>query len=938
MAKAIDRLRSGLGSAKLGRRGQGRGDVAQPVEEVDGRLPSSTSPGAGRMGWWVGRRGGKEGYDAFVSYSHAGDGELAPALQAGVERFAKPWYRARALKVFRDETSLSADPGLWSAIELALSRSSWFVLMASPDAAASPWVNREIRWWLEHRSVKRLLIVVTSGALHWDEGAGDFDWTRSTALPAALRGAFDEEPRWVNCPWLESSERVSRANPDLQQVVADLAAAIHGMAKDELVGVHVREHKRTRRLAGGAIAALVILLVSSIAAAVVAVAQRNTAVEQANLALSRQLAAVSGSQLSTNLDVAQLLAVRAYRTDPNPQTRSALMQAVTASPNLVRYLPMGGEVAELAGSGDRRTVVAGLDDGRVVRWDLAEPKPHTVLTLHAQIVSLAVSRDGAAVVASDGIDAMLWQRGRPAFQIKVPSGQRAGAVALSPSGRTAVVRGSGPVFGGAESIVIFDVPSRTARATREDPQDYDQGLATSSLLVAASDDELFLLDEGYGGWQRRRISDWALEAGSDAGFGAHNLAVGVSSDGGSLTQTNGQSTIPVWRTSGPTDPDHPAFTAEAPISSPDSLTLSPDGTAAAVADSGTIYVSPVARSGLRRPGPVQLVGNGSINADGVRFFGDGEHLLSASGDRIAVWDLGQLDRLARTSATPVHSGCSGCSGPVVAVAPDGRRVAVVDGSGESAVIQALDRGSARPLKIVAPSFDYAYGPPVWDLTGRRVVLPVSPPAGGSGVSAPSGLPPAFRAWPAGEGSDFVAAAGRGGDGRTLAIVNTHGQIRLQDTETGAVRRTLPGPPGLAGESGGLQLKTAAAAVGSASNLVAVVDDKGSVVVTDLDDGRVVETRLGSDAEYVAFAGRRLLVQRKGGSLEVWDQRGKTREQVPATGLRSRTPRGRWWPAGGPTGRSCWPTSTAVWCWPPSPPTAGRSRSSRGWRSPRTARS
>jgi MTH538 TIR-like domain (DUF1863) len=238
MVKAIERLRSGLGSAK---------------------------------------RGGRDSYDAFISYSHAGDGELAPALQAGVERFAKPWYRARALKIFRDETSLSADPGLWSAIELALSRSSWFVLMASPEAAASPWVDREIRWWLEHRSVNRLLIVVTGRTLSWDEQASDFDRARSTALPAALLGAFDEEPRWVDCPWADSSERVSRANPDLQQVVADVAAALRGVPKDELVGIHVREHKRTMRLAGGAVASLAILLVVSVVAAVVAAVQRNTA-------------------------------------------------------------------------------------------------------------------------------------------------------------------------------------------------------------------------------------------------------------------------------------------------------------------------------------------------------------------------------------------------------------------------------------------------------------------------------------------------------------------------------------------------------------------------------------------------------------------------------------------------------------------------------------
>jgi hypothetical protein len=130
-----------------------------------------------------------------------------------------------------------------------------------------------------------------------------------------------------------------------------------------------------------------------------------------------------------------------------------------------------------------------------------------------------------------------------------------------------------------------------------------------------------------------------------------------------------------------------------------------------------------------------------------------------------------------------------------------------------------------------------------------------------------------------------------------------------------VRRTLPGPPGRAGESGGLQLKTAEAAVDSASNLVAVVDDKGSVVVTDLNDGRIVDTRLGSDAAFVAFAGRRLLVQRKGGSLKVWDQRGRTRERLLSGDTSYGPPvanaQGTMVARRGRTGRSCWPTSTAA---------------------------
>ena len=32
-------------------------------------------------------------YDVFVSYAHAADNVLAPALRLGLERLTKPWYR-----------------------------------------------------------------------------------------------------------------------------------------------------------------------------------------------------------------------------------------------------------------------------------------------------------------------------------------------------------------------------------------------------------------------------------------------------------------------------------------------------------------------------------------------------------------------------------------------------------------------------------------------------------------------------------------------------------------------------------------------------------------------------------------------------------------------------------------------------------------------------
>src|SRR5829696_9223473 len=76
-------------------------------------------------------------YDAFISYSHAVDRQFAPALQRSLHRLAKPWHRLRALRVFRDEASLSADPHLWSSIQDALQSSRFFILLASPESARS---------------------------------------------------------------------------------------------------------------------------------------------------------------------------------------------------------------------------------------------------------------------------------------------------------------------------------------------------------------------------------------------------------------------------------------------------------------------------------------------------------------------------------------------------------------------------------------------------------------------------------------------------------------------------------------------------------------------------------------------------------------------------------------------------------------------------------
>src|ERR1700757_2734365 len=99
-------------------------------------------------------------YQGFLSYNHAADRKLAPALHSALHTLARPWYRFRLIHVFRDQTSLSANPELWGSIEAALADSEYFILLASPEAARSKWVKQEVGWWLANRSVTKLLIVL----------------------------------------------------------------------------------------------------------------------------------------------------------------------------------------------------------------------------------------------------------------------------------------------------------------------------------------------------------------------------------------------------------------------------------------------------------------------------------------------------------------------------------------------------------------------------------------------------------------------------------------------------------------------------------------------------------------------------------------------------------------------------------------------------------
>lgn len=385
-------------------------------------------------------------YDAFLSYSHAADGRLAPALQAALHRFARSWFRRRALHVFRDTTTLAATPALWSAIERALGQSRYFILLASPESARSPWVVRELEFWCRHRRLERLLVVVTAGRLAWDAAANDFDWDRTDALPGTLRGSFEEEPLYLDLTWARHRTHVSRSDPRFRDAVATLAATLHGMPKDEIIGEDVRRHRNAKRLAWSAVGALALLLAATSITAWIAVQQREEAVRQRELAEDRQRLAES-RQLQAQADAvlrrapallerSMLLALESLRKGPSFEANQTLRQGLDLLPRRLAAASHNNYVTAVDFSPDGRWIATASSDGYAALWKIPGLELTAAMPHGKGVDTLAFSPDGG-FLATAGRDrlARLWRLPAGEAVLQLEHGGTVNAVAYSSSGR-----------------------------------------------------------------------------------------------------------------------------------------------------------------------------------------------------------------------------------------------------------------------------------------------------------------------------------------------------------------------------------------------------------------------------------------------------------------------------------------------------------------------
>ncbi|TPE58716.1 toll/interleukin-1 receptor domain-containing protein [Sandaracinobacter neustonicus] len=174
-------------------------------------------------------------YSAFISYSRR-DSRQARWLQTALESYRMPQrlvgtptplgpVPGRFQPVFLDLSELTAAPDLLNELAQALAASRYLIVLCTPNAAHSEWVNREITLMQETGRGDHILTALFEGDEH------------SAFPPALLNIAGNHQPLAADFRKEGDGRRLA---------LLKLVAAMSGVGLGELV--HREENRRTRRL------------------------------------------------------------------------------------------------------------------------------------------------------------------------------------------------------------------------------------------------------------------------------------------------------------------------------------------------------------------------------------------------------------------------------------------------------------------------------------------------------------------------------------------------------------------------------------------------------------------------------------------------------------------------------------------------------------------
>ena len=260
-------------------------------------------------------------YIAFISYRHAPrDSAVAQTAHSLIEQYRIPRSLRRDGKkrfgyVFRDQEELPVSSDLSDDICRALDHSQNLIVICSPETAKSPWVAREIGYFLEHHDHSRVFAVLAGGE-------------PAEVFPAALTHVTRPDGTVVEVEPLAMDARadtVGAMKRKLRSQIRRLYAALLGCPYDKLI---LRQQRRAWRRAT-AVAAVVLAAVVGFSGMLLA---KNRQIEKKNEDLAAQ-------KLELQLRESELLTRDAEESLDEGLRAAAAESAVAALPTATGERP-----------------------------------------------------------------------------------------------------------------------------------------------------------------------------------------------------------------------------------------------------------------------------------------------------------------------------------------------------------------------------------------------------------------------------------------------------------------------------------------------------------------------------------------------------------------------------------------------------------------------
>jgi WD40 repeat protein len=361
-------------------------------------------------------------YDGFLSYSTTADYQTARRMEAFLEAIHKLASRdtpVRHLQICRDGSDFRLpnaarerppdDDPIWDIIHSQLAESRCLLVLCSPASVASPWVSREVDWFLANRGADAVMPVVTAGA--------DPIGRPEECFPPPLVAAGLHRTRiWYDLRGYGSrskdgqrGDRVRDPEDELVRVASDLLdwdADAHG----QLTTLWQREQLRTRRRQASVAGVAALILIALAIYATYQARQASRAAARAQVASFVNVAAAQRDAATGVLVLneagrlseappygATSLAVR-FATTPRPL---AILRGHESAVVTVAFAPRSDTLLTASQDGTARVWPAGSAAAVVLRGSGA-PLTAAVFSPDAALVATAAIDGNIAISPADG--------------------------------------------------------------------------------------------------------------------------------------------------------------------------------------------------------------------------------------------------------------------------------------------------------------------------------------------------------------------------------------------------------------------------------------------------------------------------------------------------------------------------------------------------------